>query len=59
MEQMISILLLTTTVLFFRMNYYKKNYEIYYNNYIQCLNVLKEYDPKLKAYLESKEEQND
>lgn len=55
MEQMISILLLTTTILFFRMNYYKKNYEIYYNNYIQCLNVLKEYDPKLKAYLESKE----
>lgn len=48
-------LLLTTTLLFYILNYYKQKYQIYYNNYKQCLKALQEYDPKLKAYLESKE----
>lgn len=55
MEYITIILLLTTTLLLYRLNCYKEKYKIYYNNYKQCLNVLKEYDPKLKAYLESKE----
>lgn len=55
MEYITIILLLSTTLLLYRLNYYKEKYKIYYNNYKQCLNVLKEYDPKLKAYLESKE----
>ena len=49
------LLLLIATLLLYRLNYYKEKYQIYYNNYKQCLNALKEYDPKLKAYLESKE----
>lgn len=55
MEYITIILLLTTTLLIYRLNYYKEKYKIYYNNYIQCLTVLQEYDPELKAYLESKE----
>lgn len=57
MEYITIILLLTTALLLYRLNYYKEKYQIYYNNYKQCLNALKEYDPKLKAYLESKEVQ--
>lgn len=55
MEYIIIILLLITTLLLYRLNYYKEKYQIYYNNYKQCLLALQEYDPKLKAYLESKE----
>lgn len=55
MEYITIILLLTTTILLYRLNYYKEKYQIYYNNYKQSLKALKEYDPKLKAYLESKE----
>lgn len=55
MEYITIILLLITTLLLYRLNHYKEKYQMYYNNYKQCLNVLKEYDPKLKAYLESKE----
>lgn len=55
MEYITIILLLITPLLLYRLNYYKEKYQIYYNNYKQCLNALKEYDPKLKAYLESKE----
>ena len=55
MEYITIILLITTTLLLYRLNYYKEKYKIYYNNYKQCLNALKEYDPKLRAYLESKE----
>lgn len=55
MEYITIILLLITTLLLYRLNYYKEKYQIYYNNYKQCLLALKEYDPKLKAYLESKE----
>lgn len=55
MEYITIILLLITTLLLYRLNYYKGKYKIYYNNYKQCLNALKEHDPKLKAYLESKE----
>jgi hypothetical protein len=55
MEYITIILLLITTLLLYRLNYYKEKYQIYYNNYKQCLNALKGYDPKLKACLESKE----
>ena len=55
MEYIIIILLLITILLIYRLYYYKEKYQIYYNNYEQCLNTLKEYDPELKAYLESKE----
>ena len=56
MEHIITILLiLIAVVLLYNSNYYKEKYEIYYNNYKQCLEALKEYDPELKAYLESKE----
>lgn len=55
MEYITIILLLITILLLYRLNYYKQKYQIYYNNYKQCLSALKEYDPKLKAYLESKE----
>lgn len=55
MEYMTIILLLITTLLLYRLNYYKEKYQIYYNNYKQCLLALKEYDTKLRAYLESKE----
>ena len=57
MEYIIIILLLITTLLLYRLNYYKEKYQIYYNNYKQSLKALQEYDPKLKAYLESKEVQ--
>lgn len=55
MEYITIILLLITTLLLYRLKYYKEKYQIYYNNYKQSLLVLQEYDPKLKAYLESKE----
>lgn len=55
MENITIILLLITTLLLYKLNYYKEKYKIYYNNYKQCLLALQEYDPKLKAYLESKE----
>lgn len=55
MEYITIILLLITPLLLYKLNYYKEKYKIYYNNYKQCLNALKEYDPKLKAYLENKE----
>lgn len=55
MEYMTIILLIITTLLLYRLNYYKEKYKIYYNNYKQCLLALQEHDPKLKAYLESKE----
>lgn len=55
MEYITIILLLITTLLLYKLSYYKEKYQIYYNNYKQCLLALKEYDPKLKAYLESKE----
>lgn len=55
MEYITIVLLLTTTLLIYRLNYYKEKYKIYYNNYKQCLLALQEYDSKLKAYLESKE----
>ena len=55
MEYITIILLLITTLLLYRLNYYKEKYKIYYNNYKRCLLALKEYDTKLMAYLESKE----
>ena len=57
MEYITIILLLITTLLIYKLNYYKEKekYQIYYNNYKQCLLALQEYDPKLKAYIESKE----
>ena len=51
----ILLLLLITTLLIYKLNYYKEKYQIYYNNYKQSLKALQEYNPKLKAYLESKE----
>ena len=51
MEYITIILLLTTTLLLYKLSYYKEKYQIYYNNYKQCLLALKEYDPKLKSYL--------
>ena len=53
MEYITIILLLITSLLLYRLNYYKEKYKIYYNNYKQCLLALQEHDPKLKAYLES------
>lgn len=55
MEYLTIILLLTTLLLIYKMLDYKEKYQLYYNNYKQCLLALQEYDPKLKAYLESKE----
>lgn len=50
MEHIITILLiLIVVVLLYNSNYYKEKYEIYYNNYKQCLEALKEYDPELKV----------
>lgn len=54
-DYIIIILLTIITLLLYKLNYYKQKYQIYYNNYKQCLEALKEYDPKLKAYIESKE----
>ena len=53
MEYITIILLLITTLLIYKLNYYKEKekYQIYYNNYKQCLLALQEYDPKLKAYI--------
>ena len=52
---MVIILLLITTLLLYKLNYYKQKYQLYYNNYKQCLKTLGEFDPSLKTYLESKE----
>lgn len=52
---LIIVFLITTISLYQQVRYYKNKYQIYYNNYKQSLLALQEYDPKLKAYLESKE----
>jgi hypothetical protein len=55
MEYIIIISFLIIILLYQQVRYYKNKYQIYYNNYKQSLLALQEYDPKLKAYLESKE----
>lgn len=51
---MIALLIYNIVLIYalYRANQKKK---IYYNNYQQCLRALSDSDPKLKAYLESKE----
>ena len=46
MEYITIILLLITTLLLYRLNYYKEKYQIYYNNYKQCLLALQEIENK-------------
>lgn len=48
---MIYIILFIIGCLLIRINELKKEKNIYYNNYIQCLTALSEYDTSLKEYL--------
>ena len=51
---MVFILLTIIACLIVRLYQVNQEKKIYYSNYKNCLMALGEYDPKLKAYLESK-----
>lgn len=55
MEYILTIIILIILLLFQQLQYYKKICKKYYNNYKQVLKALQQFDPKLKAYIESKE----
>lgn len=52
---MIYILAFIIGCLLIKMNNLNKEIKIYKNNYYTALQILGEYDPKLKEYLERKE----
>ena len=49
---MIYILAFIIGCLLIKMNNLNKNLSVYKNNYLTALQILGEYDPKLKEYLE-------
>ena len=53
---MIYILIFIIGCLIIRLYQVNQQKKIYYSNYKNCLMALGEYDPKLKAHLESKGE---
>ena len=54
MEKIFVLAVLTIALLTYEINKTKKENKILYNNYQTALKILSEYDPKLKEYLEKK-----
>lgn len=54
MEKMFVLAVLTIALLIYEIIKTKKENKILYNNYQTALKILSEYDPKLKEYLEKK-----
>ena len=54
MEELIILSIFTMSVLVYEIIKTKKENKILYNNYQTALKILSEYDPKLKEYLENK-----
>lgn len=54
MEKIFVLLVLTIALLIYEIIKTKKENKILYNNYQTALKILSEYDPKLKEYLENK-----
>lgn len=54
MEELIILSIFTMAVLVYDLIKTKKENKILYNNYQTALKILSEYDPKLKEYLENK-----
>ena len=54
MEELIILSIFTMSVLVYELIKTKKENKILYNNYQTALNILSNYDPKLKEYLEAK-----
>jgi sulfur relay (sulfurtransferase) DsrF/TusC family protein len=54
MEELIILSIFTMAVLVYDLIKTKKENKILYNNYQTALKILSEYDPKLKEYLEVK-----
>ena len=54
MEELIILSIFTMSVLVYEIIKTKKENKIIYNNYQTALKILSEYDPKLKEYLEEK-----
>ena len=54
MEKMFVLAVLTIALLTYEIIKIKKENKILYNNYQTALKILSEYDPKLKEYLEDK-----
>lgn len=54
MEELIILSIFTMSVLVYELIKTKKENKNLYNNYQTALNILSDYDPKLKEYLEAK-----
>ena len=54
MEKIFVLAVLTIALLIYEIIKTKKENKIIYNNYQTALKILSEYDPKLKEYLEKK-----
>lgn len=54
MEEIFVLSVLTIALLIYEIIKTKKENKILYNNYQTALKILSEYDPKLKEYLEEK-----
>lgn len=54
MEELIILSIFTMLFLVYELVKTKKENKILYNNYQTALKILSEYDPKLKEYLENK-----
>ena len=54
MEKIFALAVLTIALLIYEIIKTKKENKILYNNYQTALKILSEYDPKLKEYLEEK-----
>lgn len=54
MEELIILSIFTMSFLVYELIKTKKENKILYNNYQTALNILSDYDPKLKEYLEVK-----
>lgn len=54
MEELIILSIFTMSILVYELIKTKKENKILYNNYQTALKILSEYDPKLKEYLEDK-----
>ena len=54
MKELIILSIFTILVLVYELIKTKKENKIIYNNYQTALKILSEYDPKLKEYLEEK-----
>ena len=54
MEKIFALAVLTIALLTYEIIKTKKENKILYNNYQTALKILSEYDPKLKEYLEEK-----